>query len=91
MPLGIDPKVDFAFKLVFGSPDHTRVTIHFLNAVLNRPQPITWVEILNPIQGKERSEDKLVVLDVRAADADGRRFNIEMQASLPTDLAKRLT
>jgi hypothetical protein len=35
MPLGIDPKVDFAFKLVFGSPDHTRVTIHFLNAVLN--------------------------------------------------------
>jgi len=48
MPLGIDPKVDFAFKLVFGSPDHTRVTIHFLNAVLNLPQPITEVEILNP-------------------------------------------
>jgi len=41
MPLGIDPKVDFAFKLVFGSPDHTRIAIHFLNAVLNLPQPIT--------------------------------------------------
>ena len=49
------------------------------------------VEILNPIQGKDRAEDKLVVLDVLAADAKGRRFNIEMQTTLPTDLAKRLT
>ena len=46
MPLGIDPKVDFAFKMVFGNPKHTRVTIHFLNAVLTLPEPITWVEIL---------------------------------------------
>ena len=91
MPLGIDPKVDFAFKLVFGSPDHTRVTIHFLNAVLNLAQPITLVEILNPIQGQDRSEDKLVVLDVLAVDAVGRRFNIEMQTTLPVDLPKRLT
>ena len=91
MPLGIDPKIDFAFKLVFGSPDHTSITIHFLNAVLGLPRPIAWVEILNPIQGKDRSEDKLIVLDVLAADAEGRRFNIEMQTTLPTDLAKRLT
>jgi predicted transposase/invertase (TIGR01784 family) len=91
MSLGIDPKVDFAFKLVFGSPDHTPVTIHFLNAVLNFPRPITWVEILNPIQGKDRSEDKLILLDVLAADSDGRRFNIEMQTTLPLDLPKRLT
>ena len=91
MPLGIDPKVDFAFKLVFGSPDHTGITIHFLNSVLNFPQPIAWVEILNPIQGKDRSDDKLVVLDVLAVDRDDRRFNIEMQTTLPTDLPKRLT
>jgi len=91
MSLGIDPKVDFAFKLVFGSPDHTGITIHFLNAVLNLPQPITWVEILNPIQGQDRSEDKLVVLDVLARDAAGRHFNVEMQTTLPVDLTKRLT
>ena len=91
MALGIDPKVDFAFKLVFGSPDHTPVTIHFLNAVLNLPRPITWVEILNPIQGQDRSEDKLIMLDVLAADLDGRRFNIEMQTTVPMDLRKRLT
>jgi len=91
MPIGIDPKVDFAFKLVFGSPDHTRITIHFLNAVLNLTQPITSVKILNPIQGKDRADDKLVVLDILAADAAGRRYNIEMQTTLPTDLPKRLT
>ncbi len=91
MALGIDPKVDFAFKLVFGSPDHTAVTIHFLNSVLAPQQPITAVEILNPIQGKDRSEDKLVVLDVLAEDAIGRKFNIEMQTTLPVDLAERLT
>lgn len=91
MPLGIDPKVDFAFKLVFGSPDHTRITIHFLNAVLQYPDPIVWVEILNPLQGKEYSEDKLIVLDVLAKDQKGRRCNIEMQTSLPSELPQRLT
>ena len=91
MPLGIDPTVDYAFKLVFGSPDHTAVTIHFLNAVLNYPQPITSVEILNPIQGQDFDEDKLAVLDVLARDSEGRRYNIEMQTTLPAQLARRLT
>jgi len=91
MPLGIDPKVDFAFKMVFGNPDHTEITIHFLNAVLSPLHPIEWVEILNPIRGKDRSEDKLVVLDVLARDTFGRHFNVEMQTTLPTDLPKRLT
>jgi predicted transposase/invertase (TIGR01784 family) len=46
---------------------------------------------LNPIQEQDRSEDKLVVLDVLAADSSGCQFNIEMQTTLPTDLTKRLT
>jgi predicted transposase/invertase (TIGR01784 family) len=67
------------------------VTIHFLNAVLDPEDPITAVEILNPIQGKDRSEDKLVVLDVLAEDSVGRTFNIEMQTTIPLDLPQRLT
>ena len=91
MPLGIDPKVDFAFKMVFGNPQHTPITIHFLNSVLSPREPIDWVEILNPIQDKDRSDDKLVILDVLARDTGGHQFNIEMQTTLPTDLPKRLT
>jgi len=91
MPIGIDPKVDFAFKRVFGSPDHTAITIHFLNAVLELPQPIASVEILNPIQGKDYAEEKLAILDILALDNEGRRFNVEMQTTVPRDLTKRLT
>lgn len=91
MPLGIDPKVDFAFKLVFGSPDHPQITIHFLNAVLQPMRPITAVEILNPIQDRDRADAKLAVLDVLAQDADDHRYNIEMQTTLPVDLQSRLT
>ena len=91
MPLGIDPKVDFAFKMVFGNPKHTRITIHFLNSILTLPEPIDWAEILNPIQDKDRSEDKLSVLDVLARDKSGHQYNVEMQTTLPTDLPKRLT
>lgn len=32
MMLKIDPKVDFAFKMMLGHPEHPAVTIHFLNA-----------------------------------------------------------
>lgn len=91
MPLGIDPKVDFAFKLVFGSPDHPQITIHFLNAILQPKRPITAVQILNPIQDRDRSDAKLAVLDVLARDADNHRYNIEMQTTLPVDLQSRLT
>lgn len=88
---GIDLKVDFAFKLTFGSPDHPRITIHFLNAVLQPPRPITAVRILNPIQERDRADAKLAILDVLAQDADQRRYNIEMQTTLPVDLRPRLT
>jgi len=91
MLIGVSPKVDFAFKRVFGNPEHTAITIHFLNAVLNPPDPIVHVEILNPSQTKRRVSDKIVILDVLAIDSAGRRFNIEMQTTLPSDLPKRLT
>lgn len=91
MPLGVRPTVDFAFKLLLGSPDHTSITVHFLNAVLGGSTPITRVTILNPFLEKESDEGKFSVLDVRAEDGLGRQLNIEMQTSLPAGLAQRLT
>jgi predicted transposase/invertase (TIGR01784 family) len=91
MVLGICPLVDFAFKLMLGSPEHTAVTIHFLNAVLDGLPRITQVTILNPILDKESADDKLAVLDILAKDEFGRLLNIEMQTSLPAGLSQRLT
>ena len=90
MAIGIDPTVDYAFKLLLGSPEHPAITLHFLNAVLGDQFDITDVEIINPILGKEDDADKLSILDVAATDSTGRRYDIEMQTSLPAGLAQRL-
>ena len=90
MAIGIDPTVDYAFKLLLGSPEHPAITLHFLNAVLGDEFDITDVEIINPILGKEDDADKLSILDVAATDTTGRRYDIEMQTSLPAGLSQRL-
>src|SRR5689334_8392893 len=90
MVIGIDPKVDLAFKKVLGSPEHAEITIHFLNAVLGGSPRITFVEILNPILDQEYDDDKLAILDIRAQDDQGRIFNIEMQSSTEAGLRQRL-
>jgi predicted transposase/invertase (TIGR01784 family) len=91
MAIGIDPLVDFACKKLLGSPEHPAITLHFLNAILQGTPQITDVEILNPIIEREFEEDKYAILDVRARDAFGNRFNIEIQRTLPTALRERLT
>ena len=65
MALGISPTVDFAFKLMLGSPEHSGVTIHFLNAILTDQPKISHVEILNPFLGKDSDDDKLTPEDIR--------------------------
>jgi predicted transposase/invertase (TIGR01784 family) len=91
MAIGIDPLIDFVCKMLLGSPEHPKITLHFLNAVLRGNPWITDVEIVNPIVGKEFEDDKFLILDVRAKDAFGRRFNIEIQRSLQAALRERLT
>ena len=91
MAIGISPLVDFAFKLMLGSSQHARVTIHFLNAILAGQPKITQVQFLNPILDKEFEDHKLSVLDILARDEHQRYLNIEMQTSLPAGMAQRLT
>ena len=75
---------------MLGSPEHVRVTIHFLNAILGVQTRITAVEFLNPNFGKERDDDKLAVLDILATDHHGRQMNIEVQTTLPMGILQRL-
>jgi hypothetical protein len=68
MILGIDPKVDYAFKKLFGSEGNTDLRIDLLHAVLQPPpgRLITAVELLNPFSERETLDDKLSILDVKA-------------------------
>ena len=81
MPIGVDPKVDYAFKRVFGREQNTDILCALLNAIL-QPTPdrrLVSAEILNPFLDQETDDDKLAILDIKARDQLGRLYNIEMQ------------
>src|ERR1700737_5356634 len=91
MILNIDPKVDYAFKHLFGRDATRPILIHVLDSVLN-PAPghhIRDIELLNPFNPKEALDDKLSILDIKARDETGRQFNIEMQMLAYPHYARR--
>jgi len=75
----LNPRVDFAFKKLFGSEENKDILISFINAVLSKAEPITEVCLLNPYNNKEHRFDKLSILDIKATDNQGHQYNIEMQ------------
>ena len=77
MKPGIDPKVDYAFKKVFGSESNVDLLQLLLEAVLGFP--VSSVRIINPINDKDADDDKLCILDIKAKDGNGRSFDVEMQ------------
>lgn len=81
METGIDPKVDYAFKRVFGSEENREILLNLLNAVLmtSETRPLKEIEILNPFSHKETLDDRLAILNIKAIDDQGREFLIEMQ------------
>ena len=92
MATGIDPKVDYAFKRVFGSDENREILLSLLNAVLSSPgtRPLRDIEILNPFSHKETLDDRLAILDIKATDERGREFLIEMQMLAHQSFRERL-
>ena len=76
----IDPKIDFAFKKIFGSSDSKDILINFLNAILYEAQPlIEDLEIIdsqpeNPTLGVQETR-----LDVKATINGDRIALVEIQ------------
>ena len=83
----IDPKVDFAFKCLFGSEANKDILIGLLRSVLKLD--IREVELLNPYNAKDAPDDKLSILDVKARLADGTLINVEMQMVATADYPER--
>ena len=90
MGIGINPLIDYAFKLLFGSEKQKSLTIGFINAVLCRQIPVTDVTFPNTVHSKLSEDGKFFILDVLAEDALGRKFNIEVQIALPAGMAERM-
>lgn len=81
MIIDIQPTVALAFRLVLGSPAHSAVTVHFLNAVLEGIFRIRQATILNPSLEQETTDDQLTSLKIRAQEESGQVVNIELQTS----------
>ncbi|MEM6700936.1 MAG: PD-(D/E)XK nuclease family transposase, partial [Bacteroidota bacterium] len=63
----VDPKVDIAFKKIFGDEKRKHILISLLNAVMDKG--IVEVDIVNPYQIPKLPELKYTILDIRAKDA----------------------
>jgi predicted transposase/invertase (TIGR01784 family) len=89
---GIDPRVDFAFKKVFGSESSKALTMSLINAVLNPPPEsrIVGLDLLNPYSEKMALDDKVSILDIKARDPQNRIYNLEMQMVATASLTPRL-
>ena len=88
----LDPKVDIAFKKLFGSDDHKRVTIAFLNAILEYKgdKRIASITFMNNEQPPITMEKKENILDIFCTDEGGRQYIIEMQNAWEKGFAKRI-
>jgi len=76
----MDLRVDYVFKLIFGTGDPLFL-ISLLNAIFANkkiPRIIKSLSIVNPYLEKHSKEDKLSILDIRAQLDDGSTTLIEM-------------
>jgi predicted transposase/invertase (TIGR01784 family) len=87
----INPKIDFAFKKIFGSEQSRGILISFLNGILyeGRSQ-IQDLEILNPYQPPRILGVKNTYLDIKAKLATGETVLIEMQVLNLEGFEKRI-
>ena len=88
----IDPKIDCVFKALLGAENNRNLLVHFINAMIGSDlsAPIDAVEILNPYNEKEFLEDKLSIVDVKARDAQGAIYQIEIQLVSYANLPERI-
>ncbi len=85
----ISPRVDLAFKKIFGVEENKDLLISLINSIVGEQDQVSEVTLLNPYNSKNFKTDKLSILDIKATNQDGKRFNIEIQISDEADYDKR--
>ncbi|MBF0610693.1 MAG: Rpn family recombination-promoting nuclease/putative transposase [Magnetococcales bacterium] len=88
----IDPRIDFAFKKIFGSEDAKDILISFLESLLGLEgeRRIAELTILDPFLAPRLKELKSTVLDVRCKDHRGISYVVEMQVEKVAAMLKRI-
>ena len=87
----INPKIDFAFKKIFGSTDSKDILINFLNAILYEAQPVIQdLEIIDTQPGNKTLGVPDTHLDVKATINGGRIALVEIQLLNVPSFEKRV-
>jgi len=89
----LNPCIDVAFKKIFGSEEHKRVTISFLNSILELTgqRAIKNVQFLNTEQHELRDKKKENYLDILCTDQVDNTYIIEVQVERVKTFDKRIT
>ena len=85
----VNPRVDLAFKKIFGVEENKDLLISLVNSIVSKEDQVADITLLNPYNPKNFREDKLSILDIKARGHDGKRFNIEIQITDEADYRKR--
>jgi len=85
----ITPRVDLAFKKIFGVEENKDLLISLINSIVTQEDQVKEVTLLNPYNPKNFKKDKLSILDIKATGESGKRFNIEIQITDEADYDKR--
>lgn len=75
----LNPKVDFAFKKLFGSEENKEILISFINSIISEENQIKNLELKNPYNVSNYKNGKMTILDIKAVDENGTWYDIEMQ------------
>lgn len=73
----LDPKNDYVFCRLFS--EEPELLVDLINAVRSHEPPIVEVSLLDPRMSPARLSGKRLILDLKAIDEQGQRYNIEMQ------------
>jgi predicted transposase/invertase (TIGR01784 family) len=87
----INPKIDLAFKKIFGSSENKDILINFLNAIIYESQPVIEdLEIINPQTGNPACGTKDAYLEIKAIINNDRIALVEIQIINVSSLGKKV-
>ncbi|MFT8315036.1 MAG: Rpn family recombination-promoting nuclease/putative transposase [Clostridium sp.] len=85
----LNPKVDFAFKKLFASPENKDLLISFINSMLSEDEQISDIELKNPYNIANYRKGKMTILDIKAVYEKGVWYDIEMRLAEQSFYDKR--
>ncbi len=88
----IDPRIDFAFKKIFGSESTKDLLVSFLESLLSLEgdRRIAELTILDPFLAPKIREMKYSILDIKCRDHRGVSYIVEMQVQKVAAFLQRI-